>query len=137
MSDIEAFLDWQRELLGAVAPVSFRAMFGGHGVYADGVMIGLVADQQLYLKADDATRERFAAAGSKPFVYDGKGKPVTMSYWLAPDAALDDPESMAPWARLALEAARRAQAKKARGARAPKADRKAGSVKRTPGRGRG
>lgn len=101
------FLDYLRELFAELGPVTIRAMFGGHGVYFDGRMIALVADQSVYLKVDDETRPRFEAAGSVPFVYAGKGKPVTMSYWLAPDAAMDDPREMLGWARLADLAARR------------------------------
>lgn len=108
MGNRDAYLEWLRELLGSIGPVDFRSMFGGHGVYADGRRVGLVADQQLYLKVDDATKVEFAMAGSSPFVYDGKGKPVAMSYWLAPDEALDDADAMARWARHARDAAARA-----------------------------
>lgn len=112
MSSDRGFLDYLRELFAPLGPVTIRAMFGGHGVYADGLMIGLVAEQQVYLKVDDQTRARFEAAGSMPFVYAGKGKPLTMSYWLAPDGAMDDPAEMLPWARLAVEAAIRASVTK-------------------------
>jgi DNA transformation protein len=106
------FLEYLRELFAELGPVTIRAMFGGHGVYFDGRMIALVADQSVYLKVDDEARPRFEAAGSVPFVYAGKGKPVTMSYWLAPDGAMDDAHEMLSWARLADAAARRASAPK-------------------------
>jgi DNA transformation protein len=60
------------------------------------------------LKTDDGTRPHFAEAGGRPFIYDGKGKPITMSYWTPPEEAMDSAEAMRPWARLALEAALRA-----------------------------
>lgn len=112
MESDRGFLEYLRELFAQLGPVTTRAMFGGHGVYFDGRMIALVANQSVYLKVDDETRPRFEAAGSVPFVYAGKGKPVTMSYWLAPDGAMDDPDEMLPWARLADAAARRASASK-------------------------
>jgi DNA transformation protein len=105
--DYIAFL---RELLAPLGPFRARRMFGGWGVYVDDCMVGLVADGELYLKVDAVIEERFAAAGSQPFVYDGKGKPIRMSYWRAPDDALDGPDAMRPWATLALAAARRASA---------------------------
>ena len=83
-------------------------MFGVHGLRVDGLFIALVAFEQLYLKADAQSREQFAAAGCEPFVYAGKGKAVTMSYWTVPAQAMDSPEQMRPWARLALDAALRA-----------------------------
>lgn len=82
-------------------------MFGGSGLYLDGVIIGIVADGRCYLKVDADSRGRFAAAGSSPFVYHSRNGPVAMSYWSLPEAALDAADAMAPWARLALAAALR------------------------------
>jgi len=108
-----SMLDWFRELLAPLGRVRTRAMFGGHGVYVDDEFIAIVVDDVLYLKVDAQTQSRFADAGSQPFVYDaGERGEVAMSYWTAPDEALDDPESMLPWARLALAAARRKPAAK-------------------------
>ncbi len=84
-------------------------MFGGQGLYADGVMFGLVADGEIYLKVDDETKADFSAAGSRPFVYDGKGRRIEMSYWRLPEMALDDPDAVAIWARRALHAALRSK----------------------------
>lgn len=109
-----AFADHAVELLTALGPVRSRGMFGGFGIYLDDVMFGLVAHDRLYLKIDDETRERFREAGGEPFSYEGKDKPIEMSYWTPPDEAADDPEALLPWAELALEAARRAKARKPR-----------------------
>ncbi len=100
-------------LLTPLGPVTPRAMFGGWGFFLDGVMIALIARDQLYFKVDGETVERFAAAGSEPFVYGGKIKPIAMSYWRAPEGSLDDPQAMLPWGALAVAAARRAATKKA------------------------
>ncbi len=82
-------------------------MFGGWGLYADGLMVALIAYDRLYLKTDDGSRGQFAAAGCEAFVYEGGGRRVVMSYWTPPAEALDAPPLMAPWARLALQAALR------------------------------
>lgn len=107
-----------RELLDPLGRITLRAMFGGHGVYCDGVFFALVADGRLYLKVDALTRDRFAAAGCTPFVYAGQSRPIEMSYWSVPDAALDSPDDLAPWARLALAAAARKPVVAARRSRA-------------------
>lgn len=99
-------------MLSALGPVRARGMFGGFGIYHEDVMFGLVAYDVLYLKVDDATKERFRAAGGEPFSYEGKDKPIEMSYWTPPEEAADDPAALLPWAELALEAARRAKAKR-------------------------
>ena len=87
-------------------------MFGGGGLYVDGLIVALEVGGTLYLKTDEQTRQAFANAGGAPFVYEGKGKPITMSYWTAPDDAMDSSDVMRPWARLALEASQRSAASK-------------------------
>jgi DNA transformation protein len=94
--------------------VSVRRMFGGAGIYRDGLMFALVSSGEIYLKADKETEERFRAAGSRPFVYRRDGKSATMAYWSAPDAALDDRAVMRDWAELAFAAALRAPRPKRR-----------------------
>lgn len=104
---------WFRELLEPLGAITVRRMFGGAGLYVDGLIVGLEVEGTLYLKTDASSRELFADAGGRPFVYDGKAKQVTVaSYWTPPDDAMDSPEAMRPWARLALEAALRSAAAK-------------------------
>lgn len=95
------------DVFAAFGPVRLRRMFGGTGIYADDVMIGLEASGEIYLKVDAISRPSFEAAGSRPFVYDKDGRTATMSYWLLPDEAREERDAVVPWARLALEAARR------------------------------
>lgn len=117
MSASDSFIAHLTESLAGLGPVAVKRMFGGGGVYADGVMFGLIADDVLFLKADEASKAAFEAEGLGPFVYDGKGKPMTMSYWQAPERLHDDPDEMVAWARAALSVARRAAAAKAKGPR--------------------
>jgi DNA transformation protein len=109
-----ALVDHCLELLSSVGTPSAQRMFGGCGLRVDGLFIALIAFDRLYLKADAQSREQFAAAGCEPFVYVGKSKPVTMSYWTVPPQAMDSPEQMRPWGRLALDAALRAAAARPR-----------------------
>ncbi|MFO1308506.1 MAG: TfoX/Sxy family protein [Burkholderiales bacterium] len=125
MANSAAFLDHLRELMRAGGrAVSARAMFGGHGLYVDGLFVAIVDDDVLYLRADDANRAEFASLGLPPFEYATKdGRRQAMSYLRAPDEALDSAQAMAPWVRSALGAALRAAASPAsrqagRGARA-------------------
>jgi len=104
----QAFVHWCMELLAPLGTVRARAMFGGHGLYVDERFVGLIADEQLYLKADAVSAPRFEAAGCAAFVYTARGRPTTMSFWHAPAQAMDSPAGMAPWGRLALQAASRA-----------------------------
>ena len=103
------FVAHMLDLLSPLGAVRARAMFGGWGVYHDDQMFALIADEELYFKADSQSQERFAAAGSAPFLYEGRGKTVQMSYWRCPEAAMDDPEGFLAFARLGLDAALRSR----------------------------
>ena len=89
-------------------------MFGGYGIYHDGLMFGLVADDVLYLKADEISLPAFTEQGLKPFEYEKNCKAIKMSYYVAPDKIFDDPENAREWAVRAFEAALRARASKAK-----------------------
>jgi DNA transformation protein len=115
MKSTNEFADHAVELLSTVGRVAARRMFGGYGLYCDGTMFALIADDVLYLKVDDANRGELERAGATPFTYEVKGKRTVMSYWRAPDEALESRAGAAPWARSAYAAALRSRsAKRAR-----------------------
>ncbi len=117
------FIDYLQDLFADFGPVTARRMFGGHGLYRDGVFFALVIDESLYLKVDAQTQARFEAAGSAPFVYEKQREPITLSYWSAPAAAMESAQDMRPWAQLAYEAALRkanAAPKRVRASRRPR-----------------
>jgi DNA transformation protein len=97
------------DLLSCWGGVSARRMFGGYGLYRQGLMFALVADDVLYMKVDDQNRPAFQAAGMGPFTYDGKSKTVTLPYWEAPSELFDDGDAMIAWAKDAFAAALRAR----------------------------
>jgi len=100
------------ELLQDFGEVSARRMFGGFGIFRDGLMFGLVADEVFYLKVDDQNRPDFEARGLEPFQYEKQGKLQTMSYYQAPEEVLDNAEEMICWATGSFNAALRANAGK-------------------------
>ena len=109
----DAFAAYCAELLEPLGSVRVKRMFGGHGLYVDELFIAIVADEQLYLKADLTTRPGFEAAGCRPFIYSKATQAVALGYWSAPEEATESPAQMLPWARLAQAAALRARAAKA------------------------
>jgi DNA transformation protein len=109
---VSEYLGFLQELLQPWGEVTPRRMFGGHGLYHEGLMFAIVMDQRLYLKVDAHNRPDFEAQGLTPFTYPMKGKTVALSYWSAPDAIFDDPAQAQRWARSAWEAAARNQATK-------------------------
>ncbi|PLY16883.1 MAG: transcriptional regulator [Sedimenticola sp.] len=99
------FIEYLEEVFDQFGQIRARKMFGGYGIYHDGVMFGLVADETLYLKADENTANYFVSKGLGQFEYDKGGKTVKMSYYMAPAEIYDDPEEAALWARRAYEVA--------------------------------
>lgn len=104
--------DFIRDLLAPFGPVTVRRMFSGAGIFADGLMFGLVVRDVIYLKVDDANRGDFEREGSAPFTYtrgkkSGRPSEHALPYWRLPERLYDDPEELAEWARRAFEAAKR------------------------------
>jgi DNA transformation protein and related proteins len=109
------------ELLVPLGPVSARRMFGGVGLFMNGMMFGLIARDELYFKVGANNRAAFEAAGEAPFSYATKdGMHTITSYWRCPPDLLDGSETFQEWAREAVEAAAaaaRAKPKRGRGTR--------------------
>jgi DNA transformation protein len=112
MTASREFCEHVTDLLSGFGSVSIRRMFGGAGVYRDGVMFALIAYDTLYFKVDDATRPDYERAGMGPFTYEGKNEPVTMSYYQAPPEAMEDGELLSECARKAFGVALRTKAAK-------------------------
>lgn len=92
-------------------------MFGAAGLYAQGVMFGLIDDERIFLKVDDTLKADLAAEGSESWIYTERkgpraGIPQETSYWSLPEAAWDDPEEACAWVRRAVAVAAAIQAAK-------------------------
>jgi DNA transformation protein and related proteins len=118
---IPDFTTYCCELLNAAGRVSPRRMFGGFGLSVEAMNMALIISDALYLKVDTESRAQFERAGCVPFSYDKKNGTVgVMSYFTAPEEAMESPAEMAHWARLAMAAARRAATAKPAKKAAPK-----------------
>jgi DNA transformation protein len=94
-----------RDAFASLGPVRIRPMFSGRAISLDGRTFALVLRGELFLKANQDTCAVFAAAGSRQFSFERQGRTVMVGYWSAPPDALDDPEEMDRWGRLALSVA--------------------------------
>lgn len=93
------------ELLSCLGPVQAKRMFGGYGLSVDGMNVAIIAYDTLFLKSNEQTEPQWLAAGARAFEYEARGKTMSLHYHTPPDEALESPSLMAPWARLALDAA--------------------------------
>jgi DNA transformation protein len=82
-----------------------RKMFGGLGLYCDGVFFGIIARDELYLRTDARTRGAFEARGCPPFKPYAH-RPMTMKYYRVPLDVLESAPELVRWARAAMSAAR-------------------------------
>ena len=109
MADKGEYVSHVLDLLQDFGTVTAKPMFGGYGIYRDGIIFAIVVRGTLYFKADDTNRSRFIEKGLDCFTYLRKGKAYSMSYYLAPDEALEDSEALCDWAREAFDAALRSR----------------------------
>lgn len=105
----ESFLAFVLEQLDEVGPITSKRMFGGVGVYAGDLFFALLADDVLYLKADDSTRGELEAAGGRPFrpYPDREG---VMQYYSVPVSILEDGDELVRWAKKSVAVAKAARA---------------------------
>lgn len=103
------FLSLVLDLMAPLGAISARAMFGGHGLYCNGLFIAIVTGEKLYFKADTQSQPRFEASGLRRFQYAARGKTVHLMYYEAPPEVYDDSRAMGEWGQLALAAAVRAR----------------------------
>lgn len=104
---------WVEEAMAPVGTVTWRRMMGGATLYCDGVVFAIVPSWgTLYFKSDAGTDAAWDAIGAERFTFEMNGVLKSMNYRTAPDAVLDDADELRKWAALALEAGRRAPAKK-------------------------
>ncbi len=93
------------DVLCDIDNITSRSMFGGYGIYKDGIIFAIIADSQLYFKVGPINIDDYKKMGSRPFVYQkGKHKSTTMSYWLVPVEILEDSDQIAGWVEKAVKA---------------------------------
>jgi DNA transformation protein len=95
------FIEYIIDQLSNWREVSSRKMFGGAGLYCDGVVFAFVADDVIYLKVDDTNRKQFEEAGSTAFQPFDDQRTV-LSYFELPADVLEDPNEFAEWAEVSL-----------------------------------
>lgn len=103
------YVEFLKEVFEQFGPIHPRSMFGGYGLFHKGLMFGLVADDVLYLKADEALSPFFEERELEPFQYKKHSKTFTMSYYTAPEEIFEDPAEAKGWALRSYEAAVRAK----------------------------
>ena len=104
MKSSRHYLESVMRYLEPCGPITARAMFGGFGIYYEGVIFASIVEDELYFRVDASNRADYEPYGSRPFVYEGSGKPVTMPYLTLPQEILQDREQLKQWIQKAYRA---------------------------------
>lgn len=112
MAISESYREFVLEQLGRVTPVTGKSMFGGVGIYAQGLFFALMAEDRLYFKVDDTTRPDFEQLGMEPFRPFGEDS--AMGYYEVPADVVEDSAQLTAWMRKAIEVAAKAKRPKTR-----------------------
>jgi DNA transformation protein len=101
------YIDYILDQLACVGEVTSSRMFGGAGLYLNGLFFALIADDTLYCKVDDSNRPDFETAGMGPFRPFGE-QSYAMRYYEVPIEVVEDCDTLRVWAEKALDVAQRA-----------------------------
>ena len=107
------YIDFLHEVFETFGVINTRKMFGGYGIYHAGLMFGLVANDELFLKVDAQSINEFEKLNLNAFQYNKNGKVMKMSYYQAPEEIFENQEEATHWANLAYNAALRVKSGKA------------------------
>ncbi len=113
MAVSESYREFVLEQLGRVMPVTGKSMFGGVGIYAQGLFFALIAEDRLYFKVDDTTRQDFERLSMEPFRPFGEDS--AMGYYEVPADVVEDSLQLAAWMSKAIDVAAKAKGKKSKG----------------------
>ena len=99
----EDFSQFVKEQLAEFGDVEFKNMFGGIGIFKEGLMFGKIGGNTFRLKVDETNKEQFEQKGMKPFFSEKKKK--GMPYWEVPQEVLEDRTELAKWAQQSFDIA--------------------------------
>lgn len=106
------FAEHVKELLDPFGFISVRPMFGGYGVYLNDYIVGLIIDNELYLKSNKQFDQFFEQYCSEQFSYlNHKGKLIKMCYWKLPDQAWEDQKILSSFLNRSFQASKNSKAK--------------------------
>jgi DNA transformation protein len=99
----EDFLNYVIDQLSKFPEVEVKRMFGGIGLFRNGLMFGMIGADIFRLKVDEHNQKDYEERGMKPY-FSGKKK-KGMPYWEVPAEVLENKTILAEWASKSYEAA--------------------------------
>lgn len=96
------YLQFILEQLHGLGQVHARRMFGAAGLYCDEIFFGIISDDTLYLRVDEASRPDYTSRGMQAFKPYADRPEVSMTYFEVPADVLEDAAQLLIWSRRAL-----------------------------------
>lgn len=98
-----SFTDFVLDQLQTMDDLACRRMFGGYGLYNQGVFFGIISQGRLYFKTDPTTRPHYVERGMLPF--RPRPQQTLTSYYEVPVDVLEDATQLTTWAQQACQIA--------------------------------
>lgn len=102
MAVSNSFLKFVLDQLTGWGTVNIKKMFGGVALYQEELAFAMLMNDEVYLKVDDFTENKFKKAGSiqlKPF----ENNAVVLSFYSLPSEVLEDENLFKEWSKEAFE----------------------------------
>jgi DNA transformation protein len=107
------YLDYVLEQLAALGALRSNRMFGGVGLYADGLFFGLIDDDTLFFKTDETNIADYRERNMPRFMPFPERPEAALGYHQVPADVIEDAETLVAWARKSVAVALAAHAAKA------------------------
>ena len=115
------YLEYVLEQLAALPSLRPNRMFGGIGLYSDGMFFGLIDDDTLFFKTGESNIAPYRERNMPRFMPFPDRPDAVLGYHQVPADVIEEAETLVEWARRSVEVALAAQAAKAKSGRASKA----------------
>jgi DNA transformation protein len=100
MADRKGFEGRALDRLCELGDISSRPLLGGHGIYWNDVIFGILFRGRLYFKVDEGSKGDYLARGMGPF--RPNERQTLKSYYEVPPEIIRDREALLAWARPAI-----------------------------------
>ena len=99
--------------LKAIKPITSRKMFGGVGIYCDGIFFAVIDDDKLYFKSNETNAADYDRYDAAQWIIAGE-PPSLMPYREVPESVRNNPDLLAGFidAAVAVANAKKAKPKK-------------------------
>jgi DNA transformation protein len=106
------YLEYILEQLSGLGALRPNRMFGGIGLYADGLFFGLIDDDTLFFKTDDTNIAAYRERNMPRFMPFPEKNNLALGYHQVPADVIEDAEMLVAWARHSVAVALASKARK-------------------------